>query len=61
MCFYIVLIPISNTSGLRSSGNTRKYHQIDVYIYLCVDAYLILIDYVYKFSIIELKGKRNKV
>ena len=33
MFFYIVLTPISTTSGLRSAGNTRKYHQIDVYIY----------------------------
>ena len=30
MFFYIVLTPISATSGLRSTGNTRKYHQIDV-------------------------------
>ena len=35
MFFYIVLTPISTTSGLWSSGNTRKYHQIDVYIYQC--------------------------
>ena len=35
MFFYIVLTPISTTSGLRSTGNTRKYHQIDVYIYQC--------------------------
>ena len=33
MFFYIVLAPISTTSGLRSTGNTRKYQQIDVYIY----------------------------
>ena len=33
--FYIVLTPISITSGLKSTGNTRKYHQIDVYIYQC--------------------------
>ena len=33
--FYIVLTPISTTSGLWSTGNTRKYHQIDVYIYQC--------------------------
>ena len=39
MSFYIVLTPISTTSGLWNSGNTRKYHQIDVYIYRC-DAYL---------------------
>ena len=32
MFFYIALTPISTTSGLRSTGNTRKYmyHQIDV-------------------------------
>ena len=34
--FYIVLTPISTTCGLWSTGNTRKYHQIDVYIYQCV-------------------------
>ena len=33
MFFYIVLTPISTTSGLWSTGNTRKHHQIDVYIY----------------------------
>ena len=33
--FYIVLTPISTTSGLWSTGNMRKYHQIDVYIYQC--------------------------
>ena len=33
MFFYIVLAPISTTSGLWSTGNTRKYNQIDVYIY----------------------------
>ena len=33
--FYIVLIPISTTSGLWSTSNTRKYHQIHVYIYQC--------------------------
>ena len=35
MFFYTVLTPISTTSGLWSTGNTRKYHQIDVYIYQC--------------------------
>ena len=35
MFLYIVLTPISTTSGLWSTGNTRKYHQIDVYIYQC--------------------------
>ena len=35
MFFYIVLTPISTTSGLWSTDNTRKYHQIDVYIYQC--------------------------
>ena len=33
MFFCIVLTPISTTSGLWSTGNTRKYHQIYVYIY----------------------------
>ena len=36
MFFYMVLRPIFTTSGLKGSGNTRKYHQIDVYIYQCV-------------------------
>ena len=36
MFFYLVLTPISITSGLWSTGNTRKYQQIDVYIYQCV-------------------------
>ena len=35
MFFCIVLTPISTTYGLWSTGNTRKYHQIDVYIYQC--------------------------
>ena len=35
MLFYIVLTPISTTSGLWSTDNTRKYHQIDTYIYQC--------------------------
>ena len=35
MFFYIVLTPKSTTSGLRCTGNTRKYHQIDVYNYQC--------------------------
>ena len=35
MFLYTVLTPISTTSGLWSTGNTRKYHQIDVYIYQC--------------------------
>ena len=30
-----VLTPISTTSGLWSTGNTRKYQQIDIYIYQC--------------------------
>ena len=35
-CFSINdLTPISTTSGLGSTGNTRKYQQIDVYIYQC--------------------------
>ena len=35
MFLYIELTPISTTSGLRSTGNTRKYQQIVVYIYQC--------------------------
>ena len=35
-CFSIYdLTPISTTSGLGSTGNMRKYQQIDVYIYQC--------------------------
>ena len=41
MFFYIVLTPISTTSGLWSTGNTPKYQQIDVYIYQCDVAYQI--------------------
>ena len=33
---YIVLTPISTTSGLWSTDNMRKHQQIDVYIYQCV-------------------------
>ena len=33
--FYLVLTKISTTSGLISTGSTRKYQQIDVYIYQC--------------------------
>ena len=36
MFFYKVLTPIYAASGLCSTGNTRKYQQIDVYIYQCV-------------------------
>ena len=32
---YMLLTPISTTSGLSSTGNMRKYQQIDVYIYQC--------------------------
>ena len=35
MFFYIVLTLTSTTSGLGSTGNTRKYQQIVVYIYQC--------------------------
>ena len=35
MFFYIVLTPISTTSGVRSTDNTRKYQQIDIYNYQC--------------------------
>ena len=46
MFFYIVLTPISTTSGLWSTGNTRKYHQIDVYIYQCgLATHLVAADY----------------
>ena len=38
MFFFIVLTPIYTTSGLWSTDNTRKYHQIDVYIYQCGNA-----------------------
>ena len=38
MFLYIVLTPVYTTSGLLSTGNTRKYQQIDVYIYQCVFA-----------------------
>ena len=41
IALYIVLTPISTTFGLRSTGNTRKYHQIDVYIYQCDKAFLL--------------------
>ena len=37
MFLYIVFTPISTTSGLWTTGNTRKYQQIDVYIYQCED------------------------
>ena len=40
MFFYIVLTAISTTSGLWSTGNTRKYHQLDVYIYQCDSCYI---------------------
>ena len=40
MFFYIVLTPISTTSGLCRTDNTRKYHQIDVYIYQCVGRHI---------------------
>ena len=39
MFFYTVFTPISTTSGLWSTGSTRKYHQIDVYIYQCDNCY----------------------
>ena len=38
MFLYIVLTPISTISGLWGTGNTRKYQQIDVYIYQCEGA-----------------------
>ena len=37
MFLYIVLTPIYTTSGLLSTGNMRKYQQIDVYIYQCTN------------------------
>ena len=43
-CFSIYdLTPISTTSGLWSTGNTRKYQQIDVYIYQCGQCVVTLI------------------
>ena len=42
--FYIVITPISTTSGLWSTGKMRKYHQIDVYIYQCVIYIRISVD-----------------
>ena len=44
MFFYIVLTPISTTFGLRSTGNTRKYQQIDVYIYQCECVHIFLVN-----------------
>ena len=35
MFFYIIITPISTTSGIWSTGNMRKYQQIDVNIYQC--------------------------
>ena len=44
MFFYIVLTPISTTSGLCGTGNMRKDHQIDVYIYQCdIDVWVRLV------------------
>ena len=60
MFFYIVLTPISTTSGLRSTGNTRKYHQIDVYIYQFeqgISEPIFYGDLVYKFK--QIVGKPN--
>ena len=45
MFFYVVKTPISTTSGLWSTGITRKYHQINVYIYQCVNQHLFTICY----------------
>ena len=53
MFFYIVLTPISITSGIWSTGNTRKYHQIDVYIYQCV----LIVFMKYFFEKLKLKKK----
>ena len=39
MFFYIVLTQIFTTSSLQSTGNMRKYQQIDVYIYQCANAF----------------------
>ena len=61
--FYIVLTPISTTSGLWSTGNTRKYHQIDVYIYQC--AYDVPIsthkDILYQFMVCRYKKNHAKL
>ena len=70
MFFYIVLTPISTTSGLWSTGNTRKYHQIDVYIYQCVFGFPITFEttqiqddlsMVYTIWFSDLTQIRNKV
>ena len=55
MFLFIVLTPISTTSGLWSTGNTCKYQQIDVYIYQCdICAWLlILVDCVHAFVKLE--------
>ena len=52
MFIYIVLTPISTTSGLWNTGNTRKYQQIDVYIYQCGD---------YQIYFIECSGKKSSI
>ena len=43
MFFYIALTSISTTSGLWSTDNTRKYQQIDVYIYQCGFSFCFLV------------------
>ena len=57
MFFYIVLTPISTTSGLWSTGNTRKYHQIDVYIDQCGDGVFFCI---YIFAHIDISLARGQ-
>ena len=47
----IVLMSISTTSSLWSTGKTRKYQQIDVYIYQCEDVKDYVICYVICFVI----------
>ena len=43
MFFYLVLTPISTYSGIWSTGNTRKYQQIDIYIYQCETRALVFV------------------
>ena len=56
MLFYIVLTPISTTSGLLSICNMRKYHQIDVYIYQCD-----INDFIFISCALALRGRRSTV
>ena len=57
MLFFTVLTPISTTSGIYSTDNTRKYQQIDVYIYYCADVKQIIL----KDNLISCTVLRHKV